>query len=67
MQNIKTTDFQRKLSDNGYKPIRQKGSHTVYEAKRIIVDSMSVPTSNKTINGCMAKRLEKQMEDFRKR
>jgi predicted RNA binding protein YcfA (HicA-like mRNA interferase family) len=67
MQNIKTKDFQKKLSDNGYEPVRQKGSHTVYEAKRTITDSLSVPTNDKTINGCLAKRLEKQIEDFMRR
>jgi predicted RNA binding protein YcfA (HicA-like mRNA interferase family) len=67
MQNIATRDFQRKLSANGYEPVRKNGSHTVYEAKRTITDSMSVPTADKTINGCMAKRLEKQMNDFLRR
>jgi predicted RNA binding protein YcfA (HicA-like mRNA interferase family) len=67
MQNVATKDFQGKLAQNGYRPIRHKGSHTIYEASRTITDSMSVPTADKTINGCMAKRLTKQMEDFLRR
>ena len=62
MQNVDTRDFQAFLSENGYKPVRHNGSHTVYE--KTITDSVSVPTSNKTINGCMAKRLKKQIEKF---
>jgi predicted RNA binding protein YcfA (HicA-like mRNA interferase family) len=67
MQNVTTREFKRKLQENGYKPIRMNGSHTVYEAKRTITDSMSVPTADKTINGCIAKRLEKQIADFMRR
>lgn len=62
MQNVDTRDFQSFLSRNGYKPVRKNGSHTVYE--KTITDSVSVPTSSKTINGCMAKRLQKQVENF---
>jgi predicted RNA binding protein YcfA (HicA-like mRNA interferase family) len=64
MQNVKTADFQRKLSSNGYELVRTKGSHAIYEASRTITDSITIPTASKTINGCLAKRLEKQMETF---
>jgi predicted RNA binding protein YcfA (HicA-like mRNA interferase family) len=64
MQNVATRKFQKELTQNGYKPIRQNGSHMIYEASRTIKDSISIPTTEKTINGCMAKRLTKQMEDF---
>jgi predicted RNA binding protein YcfA (HicA-like mRNA interferase family) len=67
MQNISTREFQGKLAQNGYLPKRHNGSHTIYEAERTIIDCISIPTSNKTINGCMAKRLEKQMNDFLRR
>ena len=62
MQNIDTRDFQTMLKEHGYKPVRTHGSHTVYE--KTVTDSISVPTSGKTINGCMAQRLQKQIKDF---
>lgn len=64
MQNVDTREFVKKLKDSGYKPVRKKGSHTIYE--KTITDSISIPTSDKTINGCMAKRLEKQIKNFNK-
>lgn len=67
MQNIKTADFQRELSNHGYKPLRTKGSHTIYEAERVIKDSMCVPTADREINGALAQKLTRQMENFSKR
>jgi predicted RNA binding protein YcfA (HicA-like mRNA interferase family) len=67
MQNVPTREFQRKLIANGYEPVRKNGSHTIYEAERTITDSMSVPTADREINGCLARRLEQQMEKFVRR
>jgi predicted RNA binding protein YcfA (HicA-like mRNA interferase family) len=64
MQNVETDKFQKALTKNGYQLIRQNGSHKIYEASRTIKDSISIPATKKTINGCMAKRLTKQMENF---
>ena len=64
MQNVDTRKFQKYLTDKGYKPVRQNGSHTIYE--KTISNTVSVPTTGKTICGTMAKRLKKQVEDFTK-
>jgi predicted RNA binding protein YcfA (HicA-like mRNA interferase family) len=62
MQNMKTKDLQRKLSDKGYKVVRKCGSHTVYE--KVVKDTVSVPTSSSEVNGCLAKKIEKQINNF---
>jgi predicted RNA binding protein YcfA (HicA-like mRNA interferase family) len=62
MQNIKTKDLQRKLSEKGYKAVRKCGSHTVYE--KVMKDTVSVPTSASEVNGCLAKKIEKQIDRF---
>lgn len=65
MQDMNRRDMQRLLSDYGYKKVRQNGtSHAVYEREVTVKDTISIPESNKTINGCMAQRLCKQMEKF---
>jgi predicted RNA binding protein YcfA (HicA-like mRNA interferase family) len=62
MQNVKTKDLQRKLSDNGYQVIRKCGSHTIYE--KVVKDTVSVPTSQSEVNGALAKKIEKQIGRF---
>lgn len=64
MQNVDTRKFQSYLSDKGYKPVRRNGSHVIYE--KTITDSVSVPVGSKTICGTLAKRLQKQIENFDK-
>lgn len=73
MQNMDMNKFLRIISDYGYKKVRQNGgSHGIYE--RVVLvrvgnkevtlkDTISVPTG-KTVNGCMARRLIKQMDGF---
>ena len=65
MQNMNIRDFQNMLKNYGYKKVRQNGSsHSVYEREVIMKDSIAVPENGKTINGPMASRLVKQMQDF---
>ena len=65
MQNMDTKEFQKCLENYDYKRVRSNGSsHVVYEREIVIKDTISVPVNGKTINGPMAKRLLKQMQDF---
>ena len=65
MQNMSLRDFQNLLKEFGYKKVRQNGSsHVVYEREVTVKDSISIPENNKTVNGPMASRLVKQMQDF---
>lgn len=65
MQNMDKRDFDKMLNAYGYKKVRQNGtSHSVYVREVTVKDTISVPSNNKTINGPMAQRLVKQMQDF---
>lgn len=59
MQNVKTREFLSTLKANGYEPVRQKGSHTIFQ--KVVTHTLSVPTSDKTINGALCSKLMKQM------
>lgn len=56
MQNEKTRDFIRDAKDNGFREVRQNGSHRIFER----VQSFSIPVADTELNGCMAKRLRKE-------
>lgn len=65
MQNMDTRDFQKLLKEYGYKQVRHNGgSHVVYEREETVKDTISIPQNSKTVNGPMASRLVKQMQDF---
>jgi len=65
MQNMDTREMQKALEKYDYKKVRSSGSsHVVYEREVVIKDTISIPTNSKTINGPLAKRLLKQMQDF---
>ena len=65
MQNMDLRNFQNLLKEFGYKKVRQNGSsHSVYEREVTVKDVISVPENGKTINGPMANRLVRQMQDF---
>ena len=65
MQNMDLRNFQSMLKEYGYKKVRQNGSsHSVYEREVTVKDTISVPENGKTINGPMANRLVRQMQDF---
>ena len=70
MQNMELRSFQKVLNEHGYIFARNTGSsHTVYERRtavgeRVFKDTISIPTSNKTINGPLPKRLIKQIYEF---
>jgi predicted RNA binding protein YcfA (HicA-like mRNA interferase family) len=64
MQDPKRKDFQDLLKEYGYEPVRNKGSHTIYECKRTLTNSISVPTSKGKINGALAGKLIKKIEKF---
>jgi len=65
MQNMDLRKFQEILKQYGYKKVRQNGSsHSVYEREVVLKDSISVVENGKTINGPMADRHIKHMQDF---
>ena len=65
MQNIETRQFQKLLSEYGYKKVRSSGSsHTVYEREVTVKNVISIPTNNKMLNGPMGQRLIKQIAEF---
>lgn len=61
MQNINTNNLKKILSENGYSPDRQRGSHIIYKKKGF--NPVSIPVGKRTICGPMAKRIIKQVRD----
>lgn len=65
MQNMDKRDFYKLLKEFGYKKTRDTGSsHVIYEREVTIKDTISIPEAKKEINGPMADRLRKQMQNF---
>jgi len=58
MNNYRVSDFKKVLKAKGYKFSRQNGSHRVYTNGK---KTISFPANNKELNGCLAKRLLKEM------
>lgn len=50
--------FEDALREHGYKFDRAKGGHEVWEKR--ITKSITIPSHTSEINGCMAKRLDKE-------
>lgn len=57
MQNMKSRDFRKLLRDNGFREVRQNGSHIIYERTQ----SISAPSTDTEISGPMATRLLKEV------
>lgn len=57
MQNMKTREFKKLLKENGFREVRQNGSHIIYERTQ----SISAPSADTEISGPMAQRLLKEV------
>ena len=59
MQNYNTNELKKVLTNNGYTPDRQKGSHVIYRKPGF--NHVAIPVGKKTVSGPMAKRIIKQV------
>ena len=65
MQNEDTRKFIKEITNCGYKKVRQDGSsHAIYEKEVTLKHIISIPVSNKTINGGLIYGTRKQMKLF---
>ncbi len=51
-------EFEDALKKHGYKFDRAKGGHEIWEKR--ITKSIAIPSHGSEINGCMARRLDKE-------
>lgn len=61
MQDTATRDLVKQIKKLGYEEQRCQGSHTIF--RKVIIDTITIPTSDKTVQAPIARKLSKHVDE----